>query len=365
MAIGTALAHNRRVPPSVEPAPGHALSDHDRERLIADDPAATFFHSAAFTGALLEAWPYYRLEWLLARDGAAADGGAAARDGAVAPGMASAPVGALPIIAARRFGIVQLFSLPYGTYGGPLAAGPDEAARAPIRAALLAAWVRRARAFGVGRAELVLAPVPGAESSEVAGATHRETRRVDLSVGFDRLWSTVLDGDVRTSCRKAEKSGVTVRSGRSDDDVDLLDRLYRTQASGWRNHTPFPGAFLPALARRAGEAFEVWVAEREGTPLAAQLLLHHGPTTVSWLAPNTPEARRWGAPTLLYVRLMEALAARGVRVLDLGGSPGHRALDEFKAGLGGRTAPYEVLRIEASWFRPLHRLQYRLRGIEE
>lgn len=362
MAVAPLLAHNRRVPLSLTEAPGNALSASLRDRLLAADPAATFFHTPTWTDALLAAYPYYRFSWIAARDAA----------GHLA--------GALPVMAARRFGVTQLLSLPYGTYGGPLAAGATAEERDRVREALVADWRRRARAAGVGRAELVLGPAPGEPPPAVEGSARerqpRETQVVDLSVGFERLWSAVVEGDVRTGCRKAEKSGVTVRAGAAPGDAALLDRLYREQAAGWRNHTPFPEGFLADLLARgtpaagapdtpAGGRVEAWFAERDGAPLAAQLVLLFRTTAISWLAPNTPDARRWNAPTLLYVRLMEALAARGVALFDLGGSPGNPGLAAFKAGLGGRPAAYDALRVEAGWFRPLHRLQYRLRGIEE
>jgi hypothetical protein len=59
------------------------------------------------------------------------------------------------------------------------------------------------------------------------------------------------------------------------------------------------------------------------------------------------------------------MAARGSRWYHFGGSRGHRPLEEFKESLGGRPHADAECLVEAAWFRPLHRLQYRLRGITD
>jgi CelD/BcsL family acetyltransferase involved in cellulose biosynthesis len=331
----------------------------DREAwrgLLARDPNASFFHGPAWIEALTEAYPYYRADWL----------SATAPDGRL--------IGALPVIESRR-GAVQRLSLPYGTYGTPLADEADAATRNAIRGALLAAWWRMARRWSTARAHLVLFVPPGGEPLPewpgAAATTPERTQLVDLSVGFDRLWNEVFDGDVRTSCRKAERLGVTIEPAAGAAGLAELARLYQEQAAGWTNHTPFPAALFPALAERAaagddGDApVEAWLARHEGRVVAAQLLLIHRGMVLSWLAPNTPDARRLNAPTLLYRTILEAMCRRGHAWFNFGSSRHAPALEEFKRGLGGRPHDYAVCLREAAWFRPLHRLQYRLRGIRE
>jgi len=322
----------------------------DREAwtaLLASDPNATVFHSHAWMEAWLDAYPYYRPVWFVAAD------------------AAGRLLGALPCLESVRAGLVQRLSLPYGAYATPLVRGEDREERDGVRRLLLDAWWREAGRPRVVRAHLTLFVPPGGESMpEWTGTNHsrfESTHLVDLSPGFERIWSEVYDGDVRTSCRKAERLGVT--AAREPEGIEEIESLYRGQASGWPNHTPFPPGFLRAIVTRGGAAADVWLARHEGRAVAGQLVLLQGDLAFSWVAVNRPEGRRLNAPTLLYRTLMEDLSRRGFRSYNFGSSRGVSGVESFKEDLGGRPYPYSSCLREAAWFRPLHRLQYRARGI--
>lgn len=323
--------------------------DEPTWRALQNDPQVTFFHTPAWLDALVDVYPYYRLRWIVARDG----------DGR--------PVGGLPIIASRRTAAVQRLSLPYGTYGGPLTLAPDPARRAAIRAALLTAWWESADRLTVARAQLALFAPPGGEGFPDwpgAGSTRAErTHLTDLSIGFDRLWSAVFDGDVRTGCRRAEKLGVVVHEAPDDAGTGELDSLYRAQAAGWNNHTPFPPGLFEGMRSRGRDTVGIWLARHEGRAVAGLLAVHGGGGAMAWLAPSTPDARRLNAMPLLYRYVMEAAIARGDRFFNFGGSRQATGLESFKEGLGGRPHEYPVCLREAGWFGPLRRLQYRIRGL--
>ncbi|TPW16704.1 MAG: hypothetical protein FD129_653 [bacterium] len=325
----------------------HRLTDPAWRALRATDPLATVFHEDGWLSALTASWSYYRLEWLVARD----------------PG--GLLIGAMPIIRSRRYGLSQCLSLPYGAPGTPLATNDT------VRGALLAAWWRMAREPLVVRAQATLFLPPGFPpigDGDGWPASHRSvetTQLLDLSPGFDRIWSDVFDGGIRRSCAKTERDGVTIHADALPESVATLDRLYRAQAGAWRNHTPFPERFLAEVVQRLPESATVWRAVHAGQTIAAQLVLVDRTVGWSWISPNTAEGKRLRAPTLLYRHVIEDLARRGLRWFNFGGSRGNPALEEFKSSLGGRPHDLPTGRVEAPWFRPLHRLQYRLRGIRE
>jgi CelD/BcsL family acetyltransferase involved in cellulose biosynthesis len=329
------------IQPAVDPVAYSAI--------LAADPNASFFHTPAWYEALLAAYPYYRPAWF------------------VATGADGTMTGALPCLESVRAGLVQRLSLPYGTYATPLAAGASPSERGAVRAALLDAWWRGTGGPRIVRSNLTLFVPPDGEAMPdwpgAKASTTEHTHLVDLSPGFDRLWSEVVRRDARNNCGKAEEQGVTAaREARAIDDIDLL---YREQAASWRSHTPFPPGFLQTLRETAGDAVEGWVARREGRVVAAQLLFLHRDTAFGWVAANRPEARQLRAATLLNRVFMEDLCRRGLRWLNLGGSRHAAGIEEFKRGLGGQPHAYTACTREAAWFRPLHRLQYRMRGIRE
>lgn len=322
-----------------------SVDSGDWDRLVAGDPASSFYHERAWMDALVEAYRYYHPLYLVARDDA------------------GRLLGAIPAIRSVRAGLTQLLSLPYGTYGDPLVTGSDVAEQAAVRDFLLSGWLREARRPGTVRAHLVLYHPPVAGSLPAGLRRDEATHLLDLSVGFDPLWNSYFQGDKRTECRKAEREGVVVRDVTGADGAATLESLYRRQAEQWTNHTPFPPGFLARLVERDPQNVRVWVAAREGTPLAAQLVLHHKREATTWLASSAPEARRFGAGTFLYRAVIEEACARGHTSFNLGGSQGNPDLEAYKSGFGTSLRSYASFLHEPGWFRPLHRLNYRLRGI--
>lgn len=317
------------------------------DAILACDPNASFFHTPAWERALLAAYPYFRPAWFAATDA----GGAL--------------IGALPCVESVRAGLVQRLSLPYGTYATPLAAGENRNERDAVRAALLEAWWRGAGGGRIVRANLTtfvppdgeaMPGWPGAETS-----TTEITHLVDLSPGFDRLWSEVYRRDTRKNCQKAQDQGVT--TARDPEGIGEIETLYLEQAESWKDHTPFPPGFFAQLADAADDAVEAWVARHAERVVAAQVLVLFRDTAFSWATASRPEARQLRATTLLQRNLTEDLCRRGFRWLNMGGSRHSPGIEEFKRGLGGRPHAYASCTREAAWFRPLHRLQYRMRGI--
>ena len=323
-------------------------------RLVEADPAATPFHTVEWLRAWSRAFPALRPGRLLARDGA----------GTV--------LGGLPVFRSARAGLTQLLSLPYGAYGGPVAGASEEPDRAPVRDALIRTWIAEARRPGMVRAHLALfgwAPTEASEGyappAEVPAAwlhTGR-TRILDLTPGFERLWTDVFRGRVRTAWRRAEKLGVTVAREDGEAAAREAERLYRPQARVWSRYTPFPPSLFLQLAEAGPERVGFWIARHEGRAISIQIVVEHRLHAVSWLVVNAPEARALSAGVPVTGVPIEAACRRGRRTFNFGSSRGMPSLDLYKASFGGSERVYPSLDHEARWFRPLRRLYYRARGV--
>jgi hypothetical protein len=323
-----------------------SVSATDWNDLLSADHSSTFFHELAWIGSLDAAYSYYQPFHFVAQDDA------------------GRLLGGLPAIRSVRSGLVQLFSLPYGTYGHPLSSGFDDGQRLGVRNALIEGFVRAAREPRVVRAQLVLfdsdRPLEGYPPP--AWRRTEETHIVDLTPDFEGVWAK-FEGDKRTSCRKAEHAGVVFEDATTHAGASVLEQLYRVQAREWTDHTPVPGRLLHELLDRAPDQVRIGIARLDGTPLAAQLVLYHKTSAVNWLTCSAPEGRQHAAATFLYKIAMEDAVRRGCTTFDLGGSGTREALRRYKSGFGSRVRPYSSYLHESAWFRPLHRLQYRLRGI--
>ena len=167
---------------------------------------------------------------------------------------------------------------------------------------------------------------------------------VDLAEGGDRRW-TQLEKRVRTSVRKAEKLGVTVRETTDAADVGAyyalhLETYRRTRA------TPHPRAYFEAIWRLASRGLAmILVAELDGRVVAAATFGVDKQTSLYWTAANSARGLDVSASPLLQWTATTRLASRGIRWHEMGEAfPGEaagksRGLDLFKRGFGGRLHP--------------------------
>lgn len=191
---------------------------------------------------------------------------------------------------------------------------------------------------------------------------HRRVDVVDLSQGFDRLWSSGLDRTVRANVRKAERRGVEVLH---DPSAQATDRFYQTYLAWVEERlasSVLPAPVARAMARRRdsirkvravtselGEACRVYLAWHDGRPVAASIMLVHGSYAIGWRTASIKAlAGPLAANTALHVTGLRDAAAAGVRYFDLGQSSDAPGLLAYKHSLGGRPRQVVDLRIEPS-----------------
>lgn len=189
--------------------------------------------------------------------------------------------------------------------------------------------------------------------------TAHMTHTVDLSGGFDAVWKRFA-GKVRSRCRQAERKGVTVECDDSGRLMPVFYFLYRKSVERWaeQQHEPLwlaryrarrrdPWQKFDTVARRLGSACRVWVAWRQGEPLAADVVLTHGYHAVGWRAAMDKDAvHGTGAPQYLVCRALEEACQTGQRFFHLGESAPSSGLARTKQEYGGQEMHYTGYRFE-------------------
>lgn len=238
--------------------------------------------------------------------------------------------------------------------GGPAVSGAIPAGQRDVwyaRAiATMRARAKAARTLWLDVRLPTLSPQTVPDANPPALADHGFVERsgqayiVDLAEGDDARWNH-LEKRVRTSVRKAERLGVTVRETTGAADLDAyyalhLETYRRTRA------TPHPRAYFEAIWRlAAGGQAMVLVAEMDGRVVAAATFGIDKRTSLYWTAANGARGLEASASPLLQWTATTRLAARGVRWHEMGEAfPGEstgksRGLDLFKRGFGGRLHP--------------------------
>jgi hypothetical protein len=273
--------------------------------------------------------------------------------------LVDAPVGAPPA------GLLWAYA---GLFGTPAAYRFVEADR-PV------AWVCGARARGAARFEALperlygLLPEPGAVvdldalraafgttgvQAEIVCAPLGTYRAADLRA-YHRLDTFLVSGVGpeelfgrlarvgRQGVRRAERAGVTVRGLRLAAGLEEHHALYARKCA--RHGAPArPRAFFDRLAAAFGSDAQVFLADHDGAPVAAALVVRAGDYAI--FADGSSREDVWDlCPNNLVVwRAARACLEAGARVLDYGLSPvGVEGDARFKTHLGGVRTPVYVV----------------------
>lgn len=236
--------------------------------------------------------------------------------------------GILPLVRlrSRLFGDF-LVSLPYVNYGGTLAT------TGAADRLLLEAAVDLAKALGVSHMELrEQAPREPAWPAR----TEKVGMQCSLAASADEHWSR-LPAKLRSQVRRPEKAGATARSG----GAELLPRFYAVFARNMRDlGTPVYGrSFFATIAAELPGHTEVVLAELDGAPVAAGLLLHFGGRTEIPWASSLRSANHLGVNMLLYWECLKRAIQRGSSVFDFGRSTRDSGTYRFKRQWGAEPVP--------------------------
>lgn len=231
--------------------------------------------------------------------------------------------GVLPIVffKSRLFGRFAV-SLPFVNYGGVLADSGDAARALADRA------IDETRKAGGSHLELRhtsrLFP-------DFIARQHKVSMLLDLESSSECQWQR-LDRKVRNQVRKGEKSGLECQEG----GLELLDAFYSVFAHNMRDlGTPVYGIrFFREVLSAFPTRSRVFVVRHAGRPVAASIVHWHGSTIeVPW-ASSIREFNPLCANVLLYWRMLQSAAERGLRVFDFGRSTPNEGTFHFKRQWG-------------------------------
>jgi hypothetical protein len=304
----------------------HRPPREELERFIGSIPGATFFHTPAWLDSLEKAFGDFSVLWLTARE-------------------AGVLAGVMPAVRLARGPFSYLWSLPFGTYGEPLARD------SLVREALLAEFLRLARTPGCLEAGAVLfRGEPPARLPRGSGVLTEECRLVSLENGFDEVWDTLWSSKRRQLARRGLDAGIVVRSLETEAEVRRFHAIYAAESRAWGGVHPYPERlFLELFRRRSGAVF-FWGAFLQSDLLGGHIDFYHGDMAQAWQGGMTERAREFETGAILIKSAMEEACRRGCRVFNLGSSGGNRGILFFKESLGGREHRYSIITMRKGWW---------------
>jgi FemAB-related protein (PEP-CTERM system-associated) len=272
-------------------------------------PQATFFHLSGWQRVIERVYGHKTWFYYVEQDGQI--------------------VGILPLaeIKSRLFGH-SLGSLPFCVLGGVVATA---AAAAPL---LDAAADALASSLGVGHLEY--------RNLVAAHAGDPAWHQKELYVTFRKEISSddeenmnAIPRKQRAMVRKGIKLGLTAEI---DQDVERFFTAYATSVH--RLGTPvFPKSYFRVIKEVFGDACEIRIIVRGGELIAGVLSFYFRDEVLPYYGGGMPAARECAGNDFMYWNLMQAAAARGVRIFDFGRSKLGTGAFDFKKNWGFEPTP--------------------------
>jgi CelD/BcsL family acetyltransferase involved in cellulose biosynthesis len=182
---------------------------------------------------------------------------------------------------------------------------------------------------------------------------------VDLTGGFETVWSQRFTKKARYKSRKAERDGIVVEMDTTGRLLPEFGTLYQRSVDAWAQDYFLPPPLarwvigrrhshhkLVVTARRLGDRCQVWIARRDGQPVSGIVVFSHGAAATYWKgATDKALVGASGATDLLHRRAIEDACSRGRLRYDLGTS-GLASLTAFKQSLGATREDYFSYSVE-------------------
>jgi len=339
------------VPHVIELIPSlrNEVSKEKWEQLLSHSSSATAFHTREWALVLKETYRDLDVKYIVIEDG----------DGRYVAGM--------PFAHSRNLLFSTYLSMPFGTYGGPVAIDGLEEDVAPFIGAALQGVTRGILPFSF---YCVLYDTHVCLERTIQGAfphgrrTRVSTHLIDLGAGFRKLWDSEFDKETRTCARKALRSGVKIERCRGEQDPSILHSLYKKQAAAWGVKKIYPERLVCQIASLMGEKARIWTGTLGGVPVCAVLVFYFKDALMAWLSGQNAEGRKVCANHLLYTEILRDACEKDYSVFNFGGSGNMQGIRYFKESFGGREYSYSLFINDSGMFKFARKLRKAATGHE-
>jgi CelD/BcsL family acetyltransferase involved in cellulose biosynthesis len=286
------------------------------DELAGESPDTTFYHTRLWLDTVAAAHANMSVACFVAED-------------------AGAVAGFLPFFFVRTGPFRRAWSLPFGTYGGPVVRAGSDAQSAlltrfralpSVRDVIEAGWTD----YGNIGTE--------AQWRTLAQQTHI----VDLEEGFDNIWNEKLGRDKQQRSRRAERLGVKVFRSRDPRDLDAHYEIYLERMRAFGTRIVHPRLLFQKLFAEGGERVRLYVARCEDVVVGAHFNFCHRGEMIAWFGMTNARGEGLQAGTLLYTEIMRDACRDGLVRYNLGGSLCRESLVAYKESLGGRSCSYAI-----------------------
>lgn len=313
------------------------LAEPDRaawDALVAASREATVFHTSAWAELWLKEWRGARWVAHVIEDGAGYAAGIAA------------------LVRNRGIGRT-VFSMPFGTYGGPLVreGHPDPKS---ARRELLESFAQLLGSRWTLRSEMTWYQGEVDEVPPELEARESFTHVLPLGKDFETLAEGFTPA-ARRLVRQAEESGLTIRAAVSEEDVRVFYEI-AVETVRRRGGKPKPWSLYERIHRTLapGGMARFHLVHHGEEAVAGSLHLFHEGVAMNWLPVSLESSWPLRPNNFLIARTLETLCQAGYLEYNFGASPHDAAgLIRFKEGWGATPRPLVIAGRRSSVHRKL------------
>jgi len=292
------------------------------EELFEEKPPNTFFQSTIWLGALVRAFKNFEPGWIVF-------------------GERDKILGAMPYVRVKKAFLYSNWSMPFGTYGGPVVIQDD------LNEKLVKEFFKLSSSLLCFKAGVFIFN-PSGDYSHYGntGVAHEEfCHVVDLGAGFDDYWNRQIRSKRRQLCRKGRRSGVIVREIKARDEFEAFYSLYLENSKVWGGVHPYPKRLFEELFWIGSEnVLFLGGFVNDGEMIGGHIIFFSSAMAQAWQAAMSPRAYDFYLSEILIVEAIKVTSERGIRYFNLGTSAGKAGIESFKESMGGRKVPVLVLK---------------------
>lgn len=219
---------------------------------------------------------------------------------------------------------LQYLSVPFHNYGGLFS--DKEISEGRVREILKALK-------GITTRSVVLCPPSFSKVKypEENKSDKYSTHILDLTPGFEAIWSGYADRD---QARKARKEGITIRTGETVADYEIYYRMYLDSAKRWGLNDPQPFKLYENICNIAHDKIKLWFAQCGEKDIAGIILGYFNETVIYWGGAFFYEYGKIRPNNLLMIEAIRDACKKGYKQFDFLPSAGIAGVERFKENFG-------------------------------
>lgn len=304
------------------------VDPNEWDELVASDVKATFFHTRAWMELIEATMPAWSGFHITGRNGGNLIAG-------------------IPAMRRSRPGHSVLASMPFGTFGGPIARPSAPRQAAPSLAGF---FFRGARSPFVACASLVDISRRLEEAPPGTRRVADEMQILRLTRSYDDLWNSLKPSN-RNKIRKAERAGISVRRAQGRDDFLAYHAVLVDCHERWGSRPEFGRAFFEGLSCLDSDVVQMWLAVHDGSVIAGLLNFALHGDVMNWGNVSLADAWPLSPNNLLHATAIENAVHEGCGIYNFGTSAGIPGVDRFKASFGTERVAISFYTLDKRWYR--------------